>query len=405
MRLRFGRHPVLAALVFLALHGSLRAQESITAATLAAPTATTPFASGDLWPVIENDGLHSVLGSLLAPINSPNFTGSPAAPTPATGDNSTRIPTTAWVNNQAYAPLASPALTGTPTAPTPPSSDSSTRLATTAYVQSNIRLRLGAPLTLYISPSGTDSGACTSISTPCQTLQYAYNTALATYDLNNQQLTIQLLDGTYSAGLTLAGQILGQATHPVIIQGDTSTPTNVIVSASSAADFTSGTGSLLQIQYLEVKSSGSNNCLAAVNGTIFYQSITFAGCGNADVIADQGGRAYAMTGSLNTITSGAAYHFESAQSSYMAGCGIPSPCTVVLTGTPAFSGAFADAYDNGELSLGAITFSGSGTGARYTTANGGVIDAEGQGASYLPGNAAGTPATACTTTATGGVYC
>jgi len=34
----------------------------------------------------------------LAPINSPHFTGVPTAPTPATGDNSTNIATTAFVN-------------------------------------------------------------------------------------------------------------------------------------------------------------------------------------------------------------------------------------------------------------------------------------------------------------------
>ena len=38
----------------------------------------------------------------------------------------------------AKAPLASPALTGTPTAPTPASGDASTRIATTAYVQTEI---------------------------------------------------------------------------------------------------------------------------------------------------------------------------------------------------------------------------------------------------------------------------
>ena len=102
-----------------------------------------------------------------APLASPTFTGTPAAPTPATGDNSTTIATTAFVKNQGYvtaitspvtsvftrtgtitaqtgdytvsqitgaAPLASPAFTGTPTAPTPTVGDNSTNIATTAFV-------------------------------------------------------------------------------------------------------------------------------------------------------------------------------------------------------------------------------------------------------------------------------
>jgi hypothetical protein len=105
----------------------------------------------------------------LAPITSPVFKGTPEATTPTTGDNSTRLATTAYVQAQGYttasfvsgaisaavaplatvtfvdsqiasataglAPLASPALTGTPTAPTPTTSDSTTKIATTAFVK------------------------------------------------------------------------------------------------------------------------------------------------------------------------------------------------------------------------------------------------------------------------------
>lgn len=102
-----------------------------------------------------------------APLASPTFTGTPAAPTPVTSDNTTRLATTAYVQSQGYltsnavgsvfgrtgtitaasgdytvsqvtgaAPTASPTFTGTPSAPTPAASDNSTKLATTAYVQS-----------------------------------------------------------------------------------------------------------------------------------------------------------------------------------------------------------------------------------------------------------------------------
>lgn len=73
----------------------------------------------------------------LAPIASPTFTGTPAAPTPAPGDNSTKIATTAFVATS-YAPLASPALTGTPTCPTQSAGNNSTRIASTAFVQQEI---------------------------------------------------------------------------------------------------------------------------------------------------------------------------------------------------------------------------------------------------------------------------
>lgn len=134
------------------------------------------------------------------------FSDSPVVPTPATGDNSTKAATTAFVKAQGYltdnavdsvngktgdvvlttsdvaegtnlyhttaraaaaapvqsvagrtgavtlgvadvsgaAPLASPALTGTPTAPTPATANNSTQLATTAYVQAVVSALIDA---------------------------------------------------------------------------------------------------------------------------------------------------------------------------------------------------------------------------------------------------------------------
>lgn len=146
--------------------------------TGAAGTATT-YARGD--HVHPSD-------TTKAPLASPTFTGTPAAPTPATADNSTTISTTAFVKaqgylvtnatitlsgditgsgttaitttlatvntnvgtfqgitvngkglvtaavNQNYAPLASPTFTGTPAAPTATAGTNTTQLATTAFV-------------------------------------------------------------------------------------------------------------------------------------------------------------------------------------------------------------------------------------------------------------------------------
>lgn len=100
-----------------------------------------------------------------APTASPTFTGTPAAPTAAADDNSTKLATTAFVIGQAAsatpamngsaavgtslkyargdhvhptdtsrAPLASPAFTGTPTAPTAAAGTATTQIATTSFV-------------------------------------------------------------------------------------------------------------------------------------------------------------------------------------------------------------------------------------------------------------------------------
>jgi hypothetical protein len=76
-----------------------------------------------------------------APINSPNFTGTPTAPTPPSNANTTQIATTAMVQAAitaavaALAPRASPTLSGNPTAPTQAPGTNNATLATTAFVQ------------------------------------------------------------------------------------------------------------------------------------------------------------------------------------------------------------------------------------------------------------------------------
>lgn len=85
-----------------------------------------------------------------APLASPTFTGTPAAPTAAGGTNTTQIATTAFVATS-FAPLASPALTGTPTAPTAAGGTNTTQIATTAFVTA-------ASLTSVVPVSAPDSG-------------------------------------------------------------------------------------------------------------------------------------------------------------------------------------------------------------------------------------------------------
>ncbi|ELY7518175.1 phage tail protein [Escherichia coli] len=119
--------------------------------------------------------------SQYAPKESPTFTGTPKAPTPAAGNNTTQLATTAFVQaaltalingapatldtlkeiaaainndpkfsttiNNALAlkaPLSSPALTGTPTAPTAAQSVNNTQIATTAFVKSAIAAMVGS---------------------------------------------------------------------------------------------------------------------------------------------------------------------------------------------------------------------------------------------------------------------
>lgn len=95
----------------------------------------------------------------------------------------------------AYAPKASPAFTGTPTAPTPSTSDNSTRIATTAYVQNAIaNLTPGTGGITGIKVNGstvTPVSGVVSLTIPTinSTMLTALNSASSQSDQSNKYLT------------------------------------------------------------------------------------------------------------------------------------------------------------------------------------------------------------------------
>ncbi|MGV6321301.1 phage tail protein [Escherichia coli] len=191
--------------------------------------------------------------SQYAPKASPTFTGIPKAPTPAAGNNTTQVATTAFVQaaltalingapatldtlkeiaaainndpnfsttiNNALAlkaPLSSPALTGTPTAPTAAQSVNNTQIATTAFVKSAIAAMVGsAPAALdtlneLAAALGNDPNFATTM----------LNALAGKQPLDN---TLTNLSGKDVAGL-LAYLGLGEAAKRDVGTGDNQIP-------------------------------------------------------------------------------------------------------------------------------------------------------------------------------------
>ena len=69
------------------------------------PSMVWDTTNGLLWVCTTSGPSGSAVWIAEAPLNSPTFTGTPAAPTPATSDNTTKLATTAYVRNYA-APIA-----------------------------------------------------------------------------------------------------------------------------------------------------------------------------------------------------------------------------------------------------------------------------------------------------------
>jgi hypothetical protein len=107
-----------------------------------------------------------------APLDSPNLTGNPTAPTQSTQDASAKLATTEFVSNALtpyattasvnsalvpYAPKDSPALTGNVTAPTQALGSNNTSVATTAFVQQTLNKTVARQIVGSFTTTGSQN--------------------------------------------------------------------------------------------------------------------------------------------------------------------------------------------------------------------------------------------------------
>jgi hypothetical protein len=258
-----------------------------------------------------------------------------------------------------------------------------------------VREVLIASRTYYVRTDGSDSntGLVDSAGGAFLTIQKALDT-VGGLDFSIYDVTIDLGNGTYStaSGNTLKSYV---GAGSVIIVGDTATPSNVVVTTtgSSPVNFlASNVVGTYKLRGFQVTSSGSaaRGIHSTVGSYVEIESVDFGSGFDIQLRASDFGRLL-VTGNYS-ISGGANWHIT-----LVSGFMRCQSRTVTLTGTPAWAASFIDVSFNGTAVVNGNTYSGAATGTRYAVTANGVINTGGAGASYFPGNAAGS-------TATGGQY-
>jgi len=227
------------------------------------------------------------------------------ATTPATGDNSVAIATTAWVRNQSYAGLASPTLTGTPTAPTAAPGTNTTQLATTAYVRAQIILdalplsggTLTGDVTLYGDPTAElhpVTRRWAESRTPKQSCRVATTTALTVTatatTLTNADTLAALSIDTFSLSLDDRVLVKDQASaaqngiYTVTTVGSGATAW-VLTRASDADTWNDLVAATVAIEQGAVNDDTTWVCRIARGGTLGTTAIAWQLQSNAQVAA------------------------------------------------------------------------------------------------------------------------
>ena len=256
-----------------------------------------------------------------------------------------------------------------------------------AVAKHHVREMLIANRTYHVRTDGSDAntGLANTAGGAFVTVQKALNVA-AGLDFAGFTVTIQIGDGTYTDAVTIPVTVGQTSVAGLIIAGNSGAPANVIISTTSSSAITAAAGTRCLVKDLEIRTTTSGFGLNADGGMIQFRNVRFGACAQGHIMCHNNGGATA-TGNY-AVTGVSPIH-------WWARCGgviVTEARTVTLTGTPAFATAFASCQ-NGEVSCGGMTFSGAATGVRYSTTFNGVINTAGGGATYLPGNAAGSAAT------------
>lgn len=255
-----------------------------------------------------------------------------------------------------------------------------------------VRELLAANRTYYVRTDGSDSntGLVNSSAGAFLTIQKAIDTAAA-LDLGIYAVTIQAGAGTYTGALS-AKRYVGAG--PITIIGDTTTPSNCVLSVTGNSVFTGNGTPKYVLKGFKLQTTTSGNGIIAINGAVIdYESFEFG------AVAAGYNHIFSGSNSVVTNTAGTTVISGSAANHMFTSSGgriVSDSRAFTLSGTPAFSGAFATASMTGSISLILATFSGAATGKRYDVSLNAVVNASSASVG-LPGDAAGT-------TATGGQY-
>lgn len=236
---------------------------------------------------------------------------------------------------------------------------------------------LQANRTYYVSANGSDTNTGISSLSPYATIQKAVDTVCNNLSLMGYTVTIQVADGTYTTSVMLKPL---PDYGGIIIQGNATNPSNVVISTTSANCFNAVTPRCSYIiKDMKLQTATSGGGLSVSQGAyIAFGNLVFGASAGTHIYCDNS-RLSCI--SNYTISGSAPYHFLA----YYAGVITVASKTITITGTPSFT-QFAVASYGAVMNLTGNTYSGSATGTYYYVSQNGVIASGVQ----LPGNAAGT---------------
>jgi hypothetical protein len=232
------------------------------------------------------------------------------------------------------------------------------------------RHKITASITLYVdNTNGNDANDCLAATTgACATRQGAFN-YINTWDGNEQAITVSVADGTYTNNLTQNGPFHGNPS--VTLTGDLATPSNVLISTTSADGLDLTNGATLTMGGFKFVTTTGGNGINVENASFLTitGAMEYGSTAASQLVAGAGST---ITVKANyKISGGATAHWRALQAAQII---IQGSLTITLSGTPAFSIGFAQIIIGGVLQAPSVTFSGSATGPSFVINTNGILN-------------------------------
>lgn len=258
-----------------------------------------------------------------------------------------------------------------------------------------LRERLAANRNYYVANTGSNSNDGLTVGTPFLTIQKAVDVYFTEIDPAGYTVTVLVDDGTDTGGINITSPTpydTDSNNGALIIQGNLTTPANCIISTTGSTipiAARSG-GAVIYIGGFKLTNSGTASLVAAANNSLIQINglMDFGACGGSHISAIRGSTVN-IAANYN-ITAAAVKHINVESNSMV---NYTSASTVTITGTPAFSTAFAS-VSNSRLDVTNATYSGSATGIRYALDNAATVRGA-TSSTFFPGDASGTMTAGC----------
>jgi hypothetical protein len=256
------------------------------------------------------------------------------------------------------------------------------------HVVTGYRESLSANRTYYVRTGGSDTSGYTGLTNTdgdaFATVKYAYTRISNEIDFNDYTVTISVQNATWTSAYSLGydgtgghGDWVGGGTLLLDYNGGT-----LAVDGASALTLTFGASGYVGLKDVTITTTTSGACINLYAKTLFYfdEGVEFGASAGQHLYVDD--QAYADIQYFDyTVSGGATSHIYVNRQAFVITGG-----TTTVSGTPAFSQAFAVA-SNGGMLVGGATYSGSATGPRFIVTANGVIEAA--SITYFPGDAVG----------------